>query len=886
MCSQSGKTYLTDTERRKDRPTIGYFNIMITGGAWALQPWLGIVDAARERDVNLVTFVGRTVGIGRANVIYDLARGGRLDGLIIWNAGLVEKLAEAERKAFCEQYGVPVVTLEGSLAGFPCVTYENYMGLQRLTEHLIQVHGYRKIGFLGMLEHHEGFRERYRGYVDAMEAHGLPVDPMLARPWFPPEQLAGGLVETHTMNDYVDHAMALGMEAVIGIADNIAYQVSGELEKRGIRVPKEVAVVGFDDNYESRTITPPLTTVKAPFYEMGYTAAETLIDLLAGKSVPELVNVPATLMVRQSCGCRDPYVAAVTTKSMPAMKASLAEAAPIHPDVAAAMIQATQDGEMEGVQHEVESLLARFAAELAGEETGGFLEALGEALQQSADTLDELTKWHSILSVLRQQILSQLAPNAPETRQAEDLLQQAQVLVSRVAERTQMLRSLRATEEEADLQSVSMSLLTTLDINTLMDTLADELPGLGIPSCYLSFFENPRPYQYPDPAPEWARLVLAYGPQGRASLESHGRRFPAGQLIPDELWPQDRACSFVLLSLHLQEEQIGFVLFESGSRRGGMYETLQMQISSALQGALLVKRVQERSAELARQQYILDTFMENVPDQVYFKDLESRVTRANRAHAIKLGFSDPAEEVGKSDFDFFPEEQAQVKYEQEQEVIRTGQSILDLEESDGVGHWALTTKMPLRDENGEIVGTFGISRDITKMKEAQAALEKAYSEVERQVAERTAELQREQEESARLQQEVIEAQQRAIQELSTPIIPVLEGVIVMPLIGSIDTLRAKDVTRSLLAGIREHKAQVVILDITGVPIVDSGVAAYLNKTVQAARLKGARTIVTGISEAVAETIVDLGIDWSGIETLCDLRTGLQSVLTRMRVRGS
>jgi len=153
------------------------------------------------------------------------------------------------------------------------------------------------------------------------------------------------------------------------------------------------------------------------------------------------------------------------------------------------------------------------------------------------------------------------------------------------------------------------------------------------------------------------------------------------------------------------------------------------------------------------------------------------------------------------------------------------------------------------------------------------------------VAERTEELKREQEESARLQQEVIEAQQRAIRELSTPIIPVLEGVIVMPLIGSIDDMRARDVTRSLLAGIREHSAKVVILDITGVPIVDSGVAAYLNKTVQAARLKGARTIVTGISEAVAETIVDLGIDWSGIETLRDLRTGLRAVLSKVEGRG-
>lgn len=87
---------------------------------------------------------------------------------------------------------------------------------------------------------------------------------------------------------------------------------------------------------------------------------------------------------------------------------------------------------------------------------------------------------------------------------------------------------------------------------------------------------------------------------------------------------------------------------------------------------------------------------------------------------------------------------------------------------------------------------------------------------------------------------------------------------------------------ALLAGIREHQAKVVILDITDVPVVDSGVAAYSNKTIQAARLKGAHTIVTGVSDAVAETIADLGIDWSGIEALGDLRTGLQAALARMR----
>jgi ABC-type sugar transport system substrate-binding protein/anti-anti-sigma regulatory factor len=129
-----------------------------------------------------------------------------------------------------------------------------------------------------------------------------------------------------------------------------------------------------------------------------------------------------------------------------------------------------------------------------------------------------------------------------------------------------------------------------------------------------------------------------------------------------------------------------------------------------------------------------------------------------------------------------------------------------------------------------------------------------------------------------LQQQVIEAQQQSIQELSTPVIPVLDEMIVMPLIGSIDSMRARDITRSLLAGISAHRAKVVILDVTGVSTMNTGIVNHLNRTIQAARLKGAQTIVTGISDTAAELIVDLGIDWSGITTLSDLQSGLMVAL--------
>jgi PAS domain S-box-containing protein len=135
-----------------------------------------------------------------------------------------------------------------------------------------------------------------------------------------------------------------------------------------------------------------------------------------------------------------------------------------------------------------------------------------------------------------------------------------------------------------------------------------------------------------------------------------------------------------------------------------------------------------------------------------------------------------------------------------------------------------------------------------------------------------------------LQQQLIDAQKQALLELSTPIIPLIDQIIIMPLVGSIDTQRAKEITRTLLSGISLHGAHIVIIDITGVPLVDSSVAEHLNRSIQAARLKGAHTIITGISDAVAETIVDMGIDWSKIETLRDLQSGLIAAFKRLKFR--
>jgi PAS domain S-box-containing protein len=138
-------------------------------------------------------------------------------------------------------------------------------------------------------------------------------------------------------------------------------------------------------------------------------------------------------------------------------------------------------------------------------------------------------------------------------------------------------------------------------------------------------------------------------------------------------------------------------------------------------------------AELSYERELLRALLDHSPDSIYFKDAQSRFLKTSESQVRLFGMKSVDDLIGKSDFDFFTDEHARPAFEDEQEIIRTGVPLIDKVEketlNDGRERWALTSKMPLRNQNGQITGTFGISKDITAIKEAEAKLEQVHKQL-------------------------------------------------------------------------------------------------------------------------------------------------------------
>ena len=268
------------SRRRGARPTVGLLGVFPDYAA----------PVTQKQDVNQIRFscgdLRSTIGFeAQANVLAELADVENVDGLVIWSDYIGHYVGADELRVFCERYQpLPVVSI-GLLEDLPSVLVDNYQGVYDEVSHLIEVHGCHDIACIRGPEGNVEADERYRAYADALIAHDVPLDEKLV--------VTGGFSGASgeaAMTALLGKRKKIHFDALITVTDEVAMAAIEILQARGVRVPDDVAVVGFDD--EGAAHIPPITSVRAAWREATMHSVEMALALMGGESVPQQVVFP------------------------------------------------------------------------------------------------------------------------------------------------------------------------------------------------------------------------------------------------------------------------------------------------------------------------------------------------------------------------------------------------------------------------------------------------------------------------------------------------------------------------------------------------------------------------------------------------------------------
>lgn len=556
--------------------------------------WLGVMNMAAELGVNITCYSCGDVDLKRdylsgPNILYEILNTEQLDGIILLTAAISNESGPEDLEKFIKRYSnIPILSIGQRLDGIPSILIDNKSGMFNVVSHLIKTHNKERIAFIGGPATNPEAIERLEAYKEALEVAGLPFDPELVCPGdFSSEAGENGV-------KLLLDERKVEFDALIGADDYTAFGASGELKRRGIGVPAKVAIAGFDDIEESRFITPPLSTVRQPLFEQGRQAVAMMVRIAAGEEIEQEIFLPTSTVLRNSCGCIDPAVIhaglvheKIESCNEPEQKLDKEYFLKISR-------QLFIDSAIKISGKSLDSLLESFWDECLSDSRNSFLTNLEQILTSQVREGTDLVVWQEAFSTMREQILLLINDRELAIR-AEDLWQQARVMIGENAERAQAYRRFITKKQAVLLREIGQVLLTTFEMDRLLEVIYEQVPRAEIPGCYLVLYAdktNP---------PDEARLILGYNREGKVDTGPHGIPFSCQEsLLPKEALPRDQRHSYMVLPLYFSYKDLGYVVIETGPKNGDIYDALRTQLSTAVEGAIILKELKEKQEEEVR----------------------------------------------------------------------------------------------------------------------------------------------------------------------------------------------------------------------------------------------------------------------------------------------
>jgi len=497
------------------------------------------------------------------------------DGLIVINP-LISETRSRYIHGLIEA-GHPVVFIANG-EGEPAIVADNAGGISQALNHLV-AHGHHCIAFIaGALEDVEGDSgDRLRAYQAGVQELGLRANSNL---------LAYGYHTFESGYAAMQQILRSGTEftAVVTSNDESAMGAMQALKEAKLKIPEDVAIIGFDDRPEAAAQVPPLTSVHVPLYKSGYQAVEVLLQHIHGhQDAARSLKVSTSLAIRQSCGCRQDagIIPASPAKAVPDADSSSYQA-DIVQSMAEAVLAETQRFNADEVQALCERLVSVFISSIEKGAPIDFQQVVEELLGRVEAEGDDAHIWQAVISSLRRAVPALIeATQRPVAQQfALDILDQARNAISERMRRQHGQYIIDQKWMITRIGSLTARLLMTSDESQIFEVLANELPAMGIQHTSLSFFEA----EGDDPV-AWS--VLHAIPQDKTSP----LRFPTRQFPPEGLYPPDRAFSLVLLPLVGPAGLMGFIAYDSINIE--IDGPITQQIAAALNNTRLYREATE-----------------------------------------------------------------------------------------------------------------------------------------------------------------------------------------------------------------------------------------------------------------------------------------------------
>lgn len=535
----------------------------------SLDLYVRVQIEAERRGIPLICYCGSSFHDSNGNItaeskIYEYINKNLICGVIANGGAIGQFSSNKYLNRFVKNLSpIPVISLSFPIEDATSILVDNYQGIYNLIDHLIKDHTYDNIGFVKGPDGHPEAEERLKAYKDALKDNGISVNENLIASGDFSEEAGKAAVKKFlsTPNSKI--------QAIACVDDDSALGVYKELKDRGLKIPGDIAVSGFDDIESAQNLIPSLTTVAQPYNRM---IEEAFNQLERGNG--EDKTIPTAGIFRESCGCRDKDILAADIRSTEIT--SFSETKEI---ILGKIINISDMWR--------KKLLSTLERDLENDDGVEFIDELGILIEETGD----LQIIHTMLSYL--------SAYTPHNDRSRIIFQQARLLVNKISNRLCSLEMLSFTESTIRVNELVSEITQVESYDELKDLLSDTLPDFDTKKCYIVLYKDSM-----ETASIFFKMI-----EGK-QLNKSSRIFDPKSLLPDSELKIENNSNLLVVPLIANGNNIGYAVYEINYHNTGFYNTINTQISGELSRLNLQKQREDEKRLLEERNKSIQSLIE------------------------------------------------------------------------------------------------------------------------------------------------------------------------------------------------------------------------------------------------------------------------------------